>query len=75
MNHTLKRIDKFTWFTADNQYAIIKAFGRKRFWIGKLTIKPNEQILWSVDRCVDENFLYWKDARHYLIHNIYNKNK
>lgn len=75
MNHTLKKIDKFTWFTNDKQYAIIKAFGRKKYWIGKLTFNPDTQTIWRVERCVNETFTYWKDARHYLIYNIYNLNK
>lgn len=73
MNHTLEKIDKTVWFTADRQYAILKAFGQKKFWIGKLTIQPEKDVLWRVDRYIEEYFFSWREARAYLIHNIYGR--
>ena len=74
MKWTLEKIDKYTWFTKDKQYAVLKGFGTRKFWIGKLTIQPDEKTLWRVERCVDNNFLSWREARAYLIYKIY-KNK
>lgn len=73
MNHTLEKINNTTWLTKDRQYAILKAFGRNRFWIGKLSIHPEEKVLWSAERCVEKDFPSWREARSYLIHNIYGR--
>ena len=74
MNHTLVKIDKNTWFTKDNKYAIIRAFGwYKKFWIGKVTLYPDKPLDWTVKRCIDPTFCSWKDARSYIIHSIYKK--
>ena len=74
MNHILVKIDKDTWFTKGNKYAIIRSFGRyKKFWIGKITLYPDKPHDWTVQRCVDSTFCSWKDARSYIIHSIYKK--